>query len=118
MNYKYEIIYIDNKAHSINKIWTDGLCESFPIDESYKAYKKYLIDVENGVEVIDNQPSDSEIAKVKALNELAATDSKVPRVIEDIYDVLSATQKSNLATPTKQSIEDKKAKRQAYLDLL
>jgi hypothetical protein len=67
-------------------------------------------------EIEDNQPVIT--AEMQALNELLQTDIEVPRIIEDIYDVLTDEQKEALAPETKNKILDKKTKRQNYLDLL
>jgi len=50
--------------------------------------------------------------------ELAQTDSIITRQIEDIIEVFSTEQKAALPQNITDSILDKKAKRQAYIDLL
>jgi len=64
------------------------------------------------------KPTSAQIEITQALNELSSTDSKVPRIAEDFYDVLTDEQKSKLDPFLVERIEDKKAKRQAYLELL
>ena len=111
----YKVIYEKNgEIRSIEKQLENSVL-SFDVDSGY--YQQYLVDAENGVEVIDNPPTQAEIDKSIALEELNKTDS-IPRFIEDIYDILSDDQKLNLVTETKNKILNKKAKRQAYKDLL
>jgi hypothetical protein len=110
----YEIIYkLDGEKLGINY----GN-KTIPIDEKNRDYKKYLEDIEKGVEVIDNPPSQSDILKSQALNDLTQTDLKISRQLEDIYNVLSDTQKASLSAETKTLIADKVNKRNIYLDLL
>jgi hypothetical protein len=66
--------------------------KGIPIDNNNKDYKQYLIDAENGVEVIDNPPTAQEVQdhidSDEALLELQTLDKILPRSIEDLYNTL------------------------------
>lgn len=70
----YEIIYRNDR-----KIFKKGE-ETFS-EEQLEKYKQYLIDVENGVEVIDNKPSDIEILEIEKKNKIKQVDSKTKSLI-------------------------------------
>ncbi len=103
----------------INYIPTDGQ-EVHEIEPSeLTSLGKYRLKWVNGkLEAKTQAELDHERDLKIAYDNLMETDKYLTRPVEDIYDVLSATQKSNLSTATKDKIADKKAKRQAYLSLL
>lgn len=118
----YEKIY-NSEAELINikKNLSDRVLY-IPLDQKNSDYKKYLEDIEEGVEVIDNPPSQSDVEKSNALSELQKADQEVikniARVIEDYYDVMPADQQEAMYQGFKDAIANKKIKRKAYTDLL
>ena len=74
----YEIIY--NSQGEKKGIKKGNLF--IPISEDNRHYKQYLIDVENGVEVIDNPPSTADILAVKKEQKINEIDNKTSQLIE------------------------------------
>jgi len=94
-----------NNKHEILDIFDNNLNYKYKY-ENEEIIKKTEVELENEKKIKE------------AYSELLRTDKKIPRVVEDIYDVLTSTQKSNLPQITIDKINDKKIKRQNYLKLL
>ena len=118
----YRKIYT-NSGHliSIKKEHEDGV-KTIYISPENSEYKKYLEDIENGAEIIDNPPSQEEVEKNNALLELQKSDIEVTknisRVIEDYYDTMPLEQQELMYEGFRSAIANKKAKRQKYKDLI
>lgn len=105
----------------VTKIYSkDGVFTHYEYEKNDKTFQAGPDHIfPEGTEISEGTPpSQAEIDLYTAEKALSQTDSIIPRWAEDIYDSLSTTSKGNLAQATKDKILDKKAKRQAYLDLL